>query len=155
RFDVHVAHDIEVAAVRSFLRPTASPSAHAHGLDHHQLALSDAVKDVSRTLSGHADVDFYLDVGQVRVTPSLRRRLRQHTASLDLKPGNIWQLGGGSGNARPCFDGSLLRRRGVGARNLLRRRWAPAVRRNASEHERSSSLLPGSEAHIAFVDKAD
>src|SRR5262249_9453035 len=30
-----------------------------------------------------------------------------------------------------------------------------AVRRNASEHERSSSLLPGLEAHIAFVDKGD
>ena len=49
------------------------PSAHAHGLDHHQLTLSDAVKDVRRTLSGHVDVDFHLDVGKVRVTPSLRR----------------------------------------------------------------------------------
>src|SRR5215471_1968092 len=98
--------DREVVAVFPCVRPTTLPSAHAHGLDHHKLTLSDAVKDVSRTLSGHADVDFHLDVGQVRVTPSLRRRLRQHTASLDLKRGDIWQLGGGSSDARPIFDGS-------------------------------------------------
>src|SRR5262249_12269708 len=63
--------------------------------------------------------------------------------------------GWGSGNARPICDRNLLRRRGATTRSFLRRRWALAVRFNASEHERSSSLLPGSEAHIAFVDKAD
>src|SRR5262249_2068490 len=77
------------------------------------------------------------------------------TASLDLKRGNIWQLGGSSSDARPIFDGNLLRRRGAGTRNLLRRRGAVTVCLNAGEHERSSSLLLGSEAHIAFVDKAD
>src|SRR5262249_26579817 len=63
--------------------------------------------------------------------------------------------GWGSGNARPICDRNLLRRRGATTRSFLRRRWALAVRFNASEHERSSPLLPGSEAHIAFVDKAD
>src|SRR5262249_13341367 len=63
--------------------------------------------------------------------------------------------GWGSGNARPICDRNLLRRRGATTRSFLRRRWALAVRFNASEHERSSSRLTGSEAHIAFVDKAD
>src|SRR5262249_25052621 len=44
---------------------------------------------------------------------------------------------------------------GSRTRSLLRRRWPLAVRLNASEHKRSPRLLPGSEAHIAFVDKAD
>ena len=66
---------------------------------------------------------------------SLRGRLRQRTASLDLKRGNIWQLSGGGSDARPIFGGNLLRRRGALAGNLLRRRGALAAlfgRLNAS-----------------------
>src|SRR5262249_46574866 len=83
-----------------------------------------------------------------RVAPSLGRRLRQRTASLNLKRGNIWQLGGGSGDARPIFDGNLLRHGGCGG-------CGPPPP-HASQHQkcRSPPLLR-SEAHVASVYKAD
>jgi hypothetical protein len=46
-------------------------SAHAQGLDHCQLAITDTIKDVSRILSGHTDVDLHSDAVYVRVAPSL------------------------------------------------------------------------------------
>ena len=49
------------------------------------------------------DVNFDHDVVQVRITPSLGPRLRQHTASLDLEAWDIGQLGDGTKDARPIF----------------------------------------------------
>ena len=59
-------------------------------------------------MSGHANVDFHYGVVQFLVTPLLDWP-RQCTASFNLKRGNSWQLAGGSGDARPIFDGKLLR----------------------------------------------
>src|SRR5262249_36401116 len=59
-------------------------------------------------LSDYADVDFNHDVVQVRITPSLGLRFRQHTASLDSEPGSIGQLGDGTKDTRPIF-GRVLR----------------------------------------------
>ena len=91
-------------------------------------------------------VHFHLDVGHVRMASALGRRLRQRTASLDLKRGNIWQLGGGSGDARPIFDGNVARlRRPLGRlvppgcqcprRVPDLRRKAPAPRRYKRQRE--------------------
>jgi hypothetical protein len=64
---------------------------------------------ISCTLSDYAGVNFGHDVVEVRITPSLGLRLRQHTASLDLEPGDIGQLGDGTKDARPIFGRKLLR----------------------------------------------
>src|SRR5262245_52008199 len=71
----------------------------------------DAVKAISCTLSDYADVDFNHDVVQVRITPFLGLRFRQHTASLDSEPGSIGQLGDGTKDTRPIFGRTLLRQR--------------------------------------------
>ena len=47
-------------------------SAHAHRLDHRQLTIADAVKDVSRTFSDYADVDFDHDLVDLSITASLQ-----------------------------------------------------------------------------------
>ena len=73
------------------------------------MTIADAVKDISFTLSEYADVDFDQDVVQVRITPSLGLRLRQHTPSLDLEPWDIGQLGDGTKDAGPIFGRKLLR----------------------------------------------
>src|SRR5262249_8502964 len=69
----------------------------------------DAVKAISCTLSDYADVDFDRDVVEVRITPSLGLRFRQHTASLDLEPGGIGQLADGTKDACPILGRKLLR----------------------------------------------
>jgi hypothetical protein len=87
----------------------------------------------------------------------LRRLLRQRTASLDLKRGNIWQLGGGSGDARSIFDGRLLRLYGRLLRldgRLLRLDGRLLGRGDASENENCRPLLR-SEGHVAFVFKVN
>jgi hypothetical protein len=95
----------------------------------------------------------------------LGRRLRQRTASLDLKRGNIWQFGGGRGDARPIFDGNVARLAGA-ARSTSAARSASArvacpifdgrlLRHgDTSENENCMPLLR-SEAHIAFVFKVN
>ena len=81
--------------------------AHAPGLDHCQLAIEDTIKDISRTLSGHADIDFHPDA--VHLTPSLHRRLRQHTGLFDERCNRRRQLGHSRDDARPILNRKPLR----------------------------------------------
>ena len=74
---------------------------HAQRLDHCKLAITDTIKDVSRILSGHTDVDLYRDA--VHALAQSRGLLRQRSASLDPICGNRRQFVGGSGNARPIL----------------------------------------------------
>jgi hypothetical protein len=83
-------------------------SAHAQGLDHCQLAITDTIKNVSRTLSGYTNVDLHRDAVYVLPPPGLLW-LRQRSASLDSKGGNGRQLVSGSGNARSVVNRKPLR----------------------------------------------
>jgi hypothetical protein len=95
--------------------------ADAQWLDHCQLTITDAIKNVSRTLSGHTDVDLHRDVVYVRVTLSFGLLwLRQCSASLDPKCGNGRQLIGGSGDARSVFNRKPLRQGASGCESKLR-----------------------------------
>jgi hypothetical protein len=78
--------------------------AHAQGLDHCQLVVTDTIKDVSRILSGHTDVDLHRDETNVQMIatiaprmtgPSLPcERLRcdggHHSAARTMVEGLIW-----------------------------------------------------------------
>jgi hypothetical protein len=83
-------------------------SAHAQGLDHCQLGITDTIKNVSRTLSGYTDVDLHRDAVYVLPPPGLLW-LRRRSASLYSKGGNGRQLVSGSGNARSVVNRKPLR----------------------------------------------
>jgi hypothetical protein len=74
--------------------------AHAQWLDYCNQAITDTIKDVSRTLSGHADVDLHCDA----VYAGARLLwLRQRSASLDPLCGDVREFIGSSGNASPIL----------------------------------------------------
>ena len=97
-------------AAGSLRRRAGSPwggLAHAQGLDHCQPAIEDTIKDISRTLSGYADINFHPDA--VHLTPSFHRRLRQHTGLFDERCNRRRQLGDSRDCARPILNRKPLR----------------------------------------------